>query len=108
MNLSDIHAHRKLGRAVTGMAAALLPFTESGTIAEDAFAGSLQEMAAAGLAPAVNMDTGYVNLLADAEKERVLRLTREALGTGGFIAGAYIEGQEGDPAELYRREVARI
>ena len=108
MNLTDLHARRRLGRKVTGMAAVLLPFTERGGIAEDAFVACLRETVAAGLTPAVNMDTGYVNLLSDGEKARVLVLTRQALGGAPFVAGAYIEGQEGDVTGLYRREIARI
>jgi 4-hydroxy-tetrahydrodipicolinate synthase len=55
------------------------------------------------------MDTGYVNYLSDAEKQDVLRWTREALGEGvPFVAGAYIEGQSGDVVALYRREIERI
>ena len=108
MNLTDIHARRRLGRTVTGMAAVLLPFTERGGIAEDAFISCLQETVEAGLTPAVNMDTGYVNLLTDGEKARVLALTRQALGGAPFVAGAYIEGQDGDITDLYRREIARI
>ena len=108
MNLTDIHARRRLGRTVTGMAAVLLPFTERGDIAEDSFAACLQETAAAGLTPAVNMDTGYVNLLTDGEKARVLALTRQALGGAAFVAGAYIECQDGDITDLYRHEIARI
>ena len=108
MNLTDIHARRRPGRKVTGMAAVLLPFTERGDIAEEAFAACLQETVVAGLTPAVNMDTGYVNLLTEGEKARVLALTRQALGGAAFVAGAYIEGQEGDITDLYRREIARI
>jgi len=108
MNLADIHARRRLGRKVVGMAAVLLPFTETGDIAEEAFAASLSETVASGLTPAVNMDTGYVNLLSDTEKARVLHLTRQALGGASFVAGAYIEGQDGDVADLYRREIDRI
>jgi 4-hydroxy-tetrahydrodipicolinate synthase len=90
------------------MAAMLLPFTDAGEIAEDAYVQCLIETAAAGLTPAVNMDTGYVNLLSEAEKLRVLRLAQQALGGAPFVAGAYIEGLEGDVADLYRREIAAI
>jgi dihydrodipicolinate synthase/N-acetylneuraminate lyase len=58
---------------------------------------------------AVNMDTGYVNYLSDAEKSEVLGWAREALGKDvAFVAGAYIEGQDGDVVHLYRREMDRI
>jgi dihydrodipicolinate synthase/N-acetylneuraminate lyase len=54
-----------------------------------------------------------VNYLTDAEKQEVLRWTREALGDGvPFVAGAYIENQSGhgagDVVALYRREMERI
>jgi 4-hydroxy-tetrahydrodipicolinate synthase len=106
--LGGVHAQRKLGRKPIGMAAMLLPFTETGEIAEDAFASLLQETVAAGLTPAVNMDTGYVNLLTDGEKSRVLKLTERTLKGTPFVAGAYIERQEGNIVDLYRREFARI
>ncbi|HLJ55562.1 MAG TPA: DUF993 family protein [Chthonomonadaceae bacterium] len=108
MNLADLHSRRRTGRAVAGMAAALLPFDENGQIAEEAYAACLREIVAAGLTPAVNMDTGYVNLLTDDQRARVLRLARKALGGASFVAGAFIEGQNGDVAELYRREMGRI
>lgn len=90
------------------MAALLLPFTPSGDFAEDAFAACLRDTVAAGLIPAVNMDTGYVNLLTTEEKLRILGLTRSVLNGGPFVAGAFIEGQDGDVVELYRREIAAI
>src|SRR5437588_12761612 len=55
---------------------------------------------------AVNMDTGYVNYLSAAEKLEVLRWTREALGKDApFVGGAYIEGQNGNIVELYRKQM---
>src|SRR5437879_6364223 len=96
-DLSDYLATVKPGRRITGIAAALLPYDDHGSIAEDAFVRHLQATQAAGLTNAINMDTGYVNYLTDEEKLRVLKLTREALGPNvWFIAGAYIEGREGD------------
>jgi 4-hydroxy-tetrahydrodipicolinate synthase len=112
MNLSAVHARRQPGRTVMGMAAVLLPFTAEGRIAEDAYMTCLQDTVLAGLTPAVNMDTGYVNLLTAGEKARVLQLARQALGTTPFVAGAYIEGQDmvsqDNVSDLYRREIARI
>ena len=58
---------------------------------------------------AVNMDTGYVNYLSEAEKQSVLRWTRDALGKDElFVAGAYIENQTGDIVTLYREQIDPI
>ncbi len=109
MNIESMIERRKLRRKVQGIAAALLPFESDGRVAVEAFQRHLVATQRAGLMNAVNMDTGYVNYLTDAEKQEVLRWTREVLGDGvAFVAGAYIEGQSGDVVALYRREMERI
>ena len=118
MNMDALMEKRKLRREVEGIAAALLPFEADGSVAVEAFQRHLIATRRAGLMNAVNMDTGYVNYLSDAEKLEVLRWTREALAgetpigrlafPGAFVAGAYIEGQAGDVVALYRREMERI
>lgn len=97
------------GRTIEGHSAILLPFDASGAIRYDELAAHVKRTAAAGLGPAVNMDTGYVNLLTDEERRTVLSVTREALGPGkSFVAGAFIEGKQGDPVSLYRKEIDQI
>jgi dihydrodipicolinate synthase/N-acetylneuraminate lyase len=113
MNMEQMIERRKLRRKVAGIAASLLPFESDGRVAVEAFQRHLAATQRAGLMNAVNMDTGYVNYLSDAEKQEVLRWTREALGAGvPFVAGAYIENQSGhragDVVALYRREMERI
>jgi len=114
MKIESMMEKRKLRREVQGIAAALLPFESDGRAAVEAFQQHLVATQRAGLMNAVNMDTGYVNYLSDAEKCEVLRWTREALGEGvAFVAGAYIEGdldhgKGGDVVALYRREMERI
>jgi len=109
MNLSEVNAKRGASqRPIVGMAAALLPFEQDGSIALLALESCLEETAAAGLVPAVNMDTGYVNLLTPPERRRVLEIACGVLGKGNFVAGAFVEGQNGDITELYRAEVAQI
>lgn len=108
MRISSVFQMQKPGRKVQGIAAALLPYTD-GHIAVEAFQRHLLATHRAGLMNAVNMDTGYVNYLSDAEKQHVLRWTREALGKDvPFVAGAYIEGQAGDVVALYRKEMESI
>jgi 4-hydroxy-tetrahydrodipicolinate synthase len=94
---------------VQGIAAALLPFESDGGVAVDAFQRHLLATHRAGLTNAVNMDTGYVNFLSDAEKISVLRWTREALGKEvPFVAGTYIEGQSGPVVALYHQQMDAI
>ena len=109
MNIEELTQRVKPRRKVQGIAAALLPYEANGRVALEAFQQHLGATQRAGLMNAVNMDTGYVNYLAAAEKRDVLRWTREALGSNvPFIAGAYIEGQEGGIVALYRREMDAI
>jgi dihydrodipicolinate synthase/N-acetylneuraminate lyase len=109
MSIGDIHQRQKLRRKVRGIAAALLPYTQDGQIAVDAFQQHLVATHRAGLANAVNMDTGYVNYLDQTEMEQVLGWTVAALGKNvEFVAGAYIEGQDGELVSLYRRAMDRI
>jgi dihydrodipicolinate synthase/N-acetylneuraminate lyase len=93
-------------RQVQGIAAALLPFESDGRVAVEAFQKHLLATQRAGLENAVNMDTGYVNFLSETEKLNVLEWTREALGKDvPFVAGAYIEGQNGPVTDLYRKQM---
>jgi dihydrodipicolinate synthase/N-acetylneuraminate lyase len=109
MKIDSIVPRQKLGRKVQGIAAALLPFEADGKIAVEAFQKHLRATHHAGLVNAVNMDTGYVNYLSEKERLSVLRWTREALGKDvPFVAGAYIEGQQGDIVALYRKQMAAI
>jgi dihydrodipicolinate synthase/N-acetylneuraminate lyase len=110
MDIDTLLERKKPRRKVQGIAAALLPYGVDGRIAEDAFATHLVATHEAGLMNAVNMDTGYVNYLSDTEKKEILRWTRNALGKDvPFVAGAYIENDEGDDvASLYRRQMDAI
>src|SRR5207247_1052198 len=67
-------------RPITGMSAILLPFTEAGDIDWQGFDDHVSRTAAAGLVPAVNMDTGFGNLLDEPTKRAVLDRTRAVLG----------------------------
>jgi dihydrodipicolinate synthase/N-acetylneuraminate lyase len=109
MNIETVTRRIKSRRKVQGIAAALLPYEANGRVAVEAFQAHLVATQHAGLMNAVNMDTGYVNYLSDSEKQDVLRWTQEALGRDvPFVAGAYVEGQDGEIIALYRREIDRI
>jgi dihydrodipicolinate synthase/N-acetylneuraminate lyase len=110
MTVEELLKTQRPRRTVQGIAAALLPYERDGRIATDAFAERLVSTHQSGLMNAVNMDTGYVNYLTDAEKRNVLAWTRQALGKGvPFVAGAYIENHAGeDIVSLYRPEIEAI
>src|SRR5215469_677870 len=110
MTVEELLKRQRPRRKVQGIAAALLPYEPDGKIAIDALAGQLISTHRAGLMNAVNMDTGYVNYLTDAEKQDVLKWTRRTLGQGvPFIAGAYIENHSaGDVVALYRQQMEAI
>jgi len=109
MRIDDIIGRLRPRRKVQGIAAALLPFNADGSIAVGAFQKHVRATHQAGLINAVNMDTGYVKYLTEAERLHVLQWSREALGTGiTFVAGAYIEGLDGDVVSLYRQQIDQI
>jgi dihydrodipicolinate synthase/N-acetylneuraminate lyase len=82
-------------RRITGISAILLPFAGDGSIDWPAFRAHIDRTAAARLIPAVNMDTGYVNLLDNDTRTRILDETRRVLGDGSFVAGAFVADQPG-------------
>jgi dihydrodipicolinate synthase/N-acetylneuraminate lyase len=97
-------------RKITGISAVLLPFTPTGDIDWTGFAAHCQRTARAGLIPAVNMDTGFGNLLAPEQKNTALDRAHSALGGKPFVAGAFVADVLGAPFDIdrYRREVAAI
>ncbi|MCE9530445.1 MAG: dihydrodipicolinate synthase family protein [Planctomycetes bacterium] len=97
-------------RKITGMSAILLPFTTDGEIDWPAFTAHVERTADVGLTPAVNMDTGYVNLISDEQKLAVLKRTRETLGKKSFVAGAFVGDRPGDRfnRDAYLRQIEAI
>src|SRR5262245_55555190 len=97
-------------RKITGITAILLPFTESGDIDWRGFAAHCVRTADAGLIPAVNMDTGFGNLLTAEQRVEVLDATRSALGGRPFVAGVFVADSPGAVfnGEGYRRAMAPI
>jgi dihydrodipicolinate synthase/N-acetylneuraminate lyase len=92
------------------MSAMLLPFEAGGDVDWAGFHAHVARTAIAGLTPAVNMDTGYGNLLDDATRRRVLSETFVAVGGPDFIAGAFVADLPGDAFNLdaYRRAIDSI
>lgn len=97
-------------RAILGQSAILLPFLENGDVDWAGFEQHIARTAAAGLVPAVNMDTGYVNLLENTMRLEVLARTREVLAGGPFVAGAFVADRPGDrfDRDTYLRQMETI
>lgn len=78
-------------RQIEGVTAVLLPYDATGTVDWASFEALLGRTTAAGLTPAVNMDTGFGNFLDDATRLEVLRVTKSTIGDGGrFVAGTFV------------------
>jgi 4-hydroxy-tetrahydrodipicolinate synthase len=105
--LEDVFA-RLAPRRVHGIAAVLLPFGADGQVDWAAFERHVVRTRDAGLDCAVNMDTGFGDLLSFEERSAVLDATRRALGADvRFYAGAYADASA-DPEPAYRRSLAEI
>ena len=99
MTESDMIDRIRPGRTITGMSAVLLPFDADGQIDWHATEAHIARTVEAGLTPAVNMDTGYVQLLSDSQKSAVL--DRAAVVSGrDFVAGAYVADHPGAAFDL--------
>lgn len=97
-------------RKLQGISAVLLPFTDVEQVDWDGYRAHLARTIEAGLTPAVNMDTGYINLLDMKIRHQVLAITRELCAGRGFIAGAFVDDFPGDPLGLsaYGRTIEEI
>ena len=97
-------------RKITGYSAALLPFRADGAIDWDGFCAHVARTAAAGLVPAVNMDTGFGNLIDEQTRVDVLRRTRDTIPGQLFTAGAFVPSQAGDSfaPDAYYRQLDQI
>ena len=83
-------------RSIVGASAILLPFDAAGAIDWLGFEAHLARTFQAGLIPAVNMDTGYVNLIDHATQDEVLQRSEALAGGQPFFAGAFVGDRPGD------------
>jgi dihydrodipicolinate synthase/N-acetylneuraminate lyase len=92
------------------MSAILLPFLEDGSVDWDSFRNHVGRTIDAGLAPAVNMDTGYTNLIDEATRREVLKQTQDICGKREFVAGAFVADKPDSDwnLEAYRQQIEQI
>jgi dihydrodipicolinate synthase/N-acetylneuraminate lyase len=118
LSFDDTHPLRLLApqRRIRGLSAVLLPFDPAGFVDFEGFARHVERTAAAGIIPAVNMDTGYGHLIGDATRQQVLATARQAVGPagekpfGGLVAGACVVDGGGDAFNeaAYAKQLAMI
>lgn len=107
--LADAFTRIAPGRDVHGISATLLPFTPDGSIDFGAFARHVARTRAAGLDVALNMDTGFGDLLTHDERLAVLDAARDALGADvRFYAAAIADPVAADPLPSYHAAIAAI
>src|SRR6056297_2861184 len=105
-NIPPIRYRRK----ITGMSAILLPLLSETEIDWSGLRDHVARTADAGLIPAVNMDTGYGNLISSRERLEVLRATQETVAGRPFIAGAFVGDSPDAPFDFdqYRQRIDEI
>jgi dihydrodipicolinate synthase/N-acetylneuraminate lyase len=106
-SIEDYQRLRRPGRKIEGTSAVLLPYGPDGQIDEAGFRRHLRRTLQAGLRAAVNMDTGYVDLLTPEEKQMVLAWTRETTAEDWFVAGA-LPPSGAESSDGYCRECETI
>lgn len=77
-------------RVISGMSAILLPLVSGTEVDWDGFRNHVTRTSQAGLIPAVNMDTGYGNLIDAPLRQQVLRETQQLMEGRQFVAGAFV------------------
>ncbi|MFA6545542.1 MAG: dihydrodipicolinate synthase family protein [Limisphaerales bacterium] len=82
-------------RRIEGFSAILLPFLANGDVDWPGFTAHVRRTVQAGLGPAVNMDTGFGNLIDDATKRRALEITQIECAGRSYVAGAFVSDQPG-------------
>ena len=106
-----MHERIRPRREIDGISAVLLPWTDGGRAIDwTGFETHLTRTLEAGLTPAVNMDTGYVQVLDDRQRLEVLDRTKAIVGGGRFVAGAWVADEEGAAfaPDRYRTELDAI
>ena len=82
-------------RKILGMSAILLPFASNGDVDWAGLRNHITRTLDAGLVPAVNMDTGYANLIDEKTRVTVLEETQRLAAGRMFVAGAFVGDQPG-------------
>ncbi len=97
-------------RKIHGISAILLPLLADDSVDWQSFDDHVERTLSAGLAPAINMDTGYAHLIDHATRTEVLRRTEQIAAGRKFVAGAFVKDEPGAAfdADAYRSSIDLI
>lgn len=95
-------------RRPEGISAVYLPWKPVGRIDFESYQRGLERTWACGLIPAINMDTGFANLLNLSQRREILNLVAGLASGRAFVAGAFIEDLSGEMISNYRDQVTEI
>jgi dihydrodipicolinate synthase/N-acetylneuraminate lyase len=97
-------------RKVDGMSAVLLPLLDDRCVDWRGFEAHVERTFEAGLTPAINMDTGYGNLIDGATRLETLRRTQQLAAGRPFVGGAFVSDQPGAALDraAYGRAIEEI
>lgn len=98
------------GRPITGISAILLPFASSGAVDWGGFENHVRHTLQSGLSPAINMDTGYANLIDDETRLQALKRTQALANGQSYVAGVFVGDQPGQKFDqaAYCRGIEQI
>lgn len=97
-------------RKINGISAILLPLLNDDSVDWPAFDAHVMRTLNAGLAPAVNMDTGYGHLIDETTRLEVLQRTQLHAAGRKFVAGAFVKDSPGAAVNLdgYRSSMDQV
>lgn len=97
-------------RKITGISAILLPLCGDDTVDWRGYDAHVERTFDAGLTPAINMDTGYGNLIDDAIRRETLERCQTIAAGRDYVAGAFVGDQPGDAfdPDAYRVGIEQI
>ncbi len=97
-------------RKISGCSAILLPLASSDRVDWQGFDSHLELTFDVGLIPAVNMDTGYANLIDPPTRAEVLRRTESIADGRRFVAGVFVDDSDGATLNLdaYRSGLEQV
>lgn len=78
-------------RTITGMSAILLPMQNARDIDWQGFDSHTRRTLDAGLVPAINMDTGFANLIDESVREETLDRTASIAAGRPFLGGVFVD-----------------